>query len=245
MDDSRKTKKQLIAELAEERRKSSNLEKLVSYINHELRNLIISTIGRAKNLQRMYENPKGPKASKLSKIVVVLKHLDGFIQSIVNFVYMNSAEMRIEEFYLDEIITLVKIACANKLVGKRIELIEPIEKIPIRACKVGFGCVILNLVENGIKYGGSQCSKIIIGYNEDPDSHVVTVSNNGVGIKKENCERIFELFERQEDTLNAIPGSGIGLAMVKELTEKHGGSVKLVSNGIRGVEFIIKIPKSL
>jgi light-regulated signal transduction histidine kinase (bacteriophytochrome) len=89
--------------------------------------------------------------------------------------------------------------------------------------------VLQNLVENGIKYRGDQPEpRIEIGLRQDGDQAVFFVQDNGPGIDPKYHENIFGLFNRLE---TKVPGTGIGLALVKRIVETHGGKVWVESDG--------------
>lgn len=104
--------------------------------------------------------------------------------------------------------------------------------------------VLRNLVENSLKYGGPQLSRIAIGYNETAGYHILSVRDNGVGMAIEDSERVFRPFERREDSHNT-KGSGLGLAIVKEIATSHKGEVWIEPNRKRGITFCFAISKNL
>jgi light-regulated signal transduction histidine kinase (bacteriophytochrome) len=99
-------------------------------------------------------------------------------------------------------------------------------------------------VDNALKYGGNQLSKITIQYEESEDFHVLSVTDNGVGLKTEDSERLFALFQRQE-TSRGVEGTGLGLAIVKEIADRHRGEVWMEPGSQAGVTFHLTISKNL
>ena len=104
--------------------------------------------------------------------------------------------------------------------------------------------VLRNLVENSLKYGGTNLTKITIGYQNTPGFHVLSVRDNGVGMKAEDSERIFEPFARKGSSVGQ-DGSGLGLAIVKEIAHAHRGEVWVEPNKKRGVQFCFAISKEI
>lgn len=89
--------------------------------------------------------------------------------------------------------------------------------------------VLQNLIENAIKYHGHQSEPCIrIGLRQEHDRQVFFVQDNGPGIDPKYHDNIFGLFNRLE---TGIPGTGIGLALVKRIVEVHGGSIWVESDG--------------
>jgi len=102
--------------------------------------------------------------------------------------------------------------------------------------------IMLNLLSNAIKYTEDNG---LIEVNIDANEYeiVVSVKDTGIGIPKEKLEFIFDRFCQVDDSLNRIcEGSGIGLSLVKNLVQMHGGSVSVNSKVNEGSEFIFSIP---
>ena len=74
--------------------------------------------------------------------------------------------------------------------------------------------------------------------------HVFSVCDNGVGVKTDDPEKLFALFQRHE-TSKGVAGTGLGLAIVKEIVEKHQGKVWAEPRSQGGVSFYITISKNL
>jgi signal transduction histidine kinase len=103
--------------------------------------------------------------------------------------------------------------------------------------------VFSNLLENAAKYTRED-GRILLDTQIIEDTAVVTVSDNGIGISAEALPRVFELFVQDEHALALNQsGLGIGLAVVRELVEAHGGTVVAESRGLaRGSKFVVTLP---
>lgn len=101
--------------------------------------------------------------------------------------------------------------------------------------------IFKNLIENGLKYNDSENPTINIEYNKTETHHQIIVSDNGIGIKKEYHQKIFEMFKRLHNR-GAYEGSGIGLAIVKLSVEKLDGIIELESEEGKGSRFVIELP---
>ncbi|HWN98314.1 MAG TPA: HAMP domain-containing sensor histidine kinase [Blastocatellia bacterium] len=101
---------------------------------------------------------------------------------------------------------------------------------------------LLNLLDNAVKYSGSSKS-ISVKLARENGSIVISVADQGIGIPKDDHERIFERFHRVSTGLvHDVKGSGLGLAIVKHIVEAHGGNVKVQSETGRGSTFIVRLP---
>ena len=102
--------------------------------------------------------------------------------------------------------------------------------------------IMLNILSNAIKYTPENGTIEVIIKNTDTDT-IVSVKDNGVGIPKEKLDVIFDRFEQVNASLNrTCEGSGIGLSLVKNLVEMHGGKISVNSKKGEGCEFIFNIP---
>jgi light-regulated signal transduction histidine kinase (bacteriophytochrome) len=100
----------------------------------------------------------------------------------------------------------------------------------------------LNLISNAIKFDDKPKPIIEIGYSDKGDMHEFYVKDNGIGIKEEYFNKIFEIFQRlgkKED----IEGTGAGLTIVKKIVQMHRGKIWLESKIGEGAVFYFAIPK--
>lgn len=103
--------------------------------------------------------------------------------------------------------------------------------------------VFYNLIDNALKYGGDQV-QVDVSCHCTEDNIVISVKDNGPGISKIYHARIFERFFRVQDNVDVhnVKGSGLGLNYVKQIVEKHGGKIRVVSELGKGSEFILELP---
>jgi len=105
--------------------------------------------------------------------------------------------------------------------------------------------VIYNLLDNSIKYSYDQ-PKVKISTRDDDKGVYISVSDNGIGISKENQEKVFEkLYRVPTGNVHNVKGYGLGLNYVKSVVEKHHGEVSLKSQLKKGSTFTIFIPNDL
>ncbi|WP_084681598.1 SpoIIE family protein phosphatase [Actinomycetospora chiangmaiensis] len=114
---------------------------------------------------------------------------------------------------------------------------------PVAVSRVGWERIVLNLVANALKY--TRAGTVAVRLRREDDRAVLTVSDTGIGIAADELPRLFERFHRIEGTwARSAEGSGIGLALVRELVEYDGGSVEVASELGVGTTFTVSMPVS-
>ena len=103
---------------------------------------------------------------------------------------------------------------------------------------------VANLLDNAVKYSnGDRWIGVELGHSGDQVT--IAVSDHGIGIPRDELERIFERFHRVSTGLvHDVKGSGLGLPLVKHIVEAHGGSVTVRSEPGKGSTFTIHLPIS-
>lgn len=103
--------------------------------------------------------------------------------------------------------------------------------------------MLQNLIENGLKYHRQGIPPVVLVSSEVQQNGTceIRVADNGIGIASEYQNRIFDIFERLHNQ-SIYPGTGIGLAIVKRIVERHKGQIRVESHMDKGTEFIITLP---
>ena len=103
--------------------------------------------------------------------------------------------------------------------------------------------VVLNLISNAFKFTFKGEIVVAVRMSEDQATAVLTVTDTGIGIAREELPRVFERFHRVESARGRThEGTGIGLALVQELVRLHGGTVEVESTPGRGTAFTVRLP---
>ena len=124
---------------------------------------------------------------------------------------------------------------------KNIQLLS-LNDIKISIRSQSFERVIINLVSNALKYG----EKCFINVHEDDQNVYINVEDNGPGIPPERREEAFGVFQRLDAARNQnVEGVGLGLSIARDITQIHGGNLRLDDSDMGGLKAIIRLPKSL
>jgi len=145
-----------------------------------------------------------------------------------------------EEFNLSELVNDV-VATINELDTNQIDfnINHKHEKLNVVLDKSKIEQVMVNLLTNSLRYG--KGSKINVDLRVQDDKTLISIKDKGVGIAKENLDKIFDQYEKIE-TPNEIAGLGLGLFVSKQIIESHGGKIWVDSELGYGSEFKIELP---
>ena len=220
--------------------------KLFAYsVSHDLKSPTISIYGLAKRLSRLYGNILDEKGKTCcDQILKASEQIAGLAENINVYISSKETPITIENVKLKELFQMVREEIAPQLSIRKIRWSQPDHLPEIRADRLSIVRVIRNLVDNALKYGGDDLSEISIGYQKSDESHVLSVMDDGIGLKAGDSKEIFDIFKRTE-TSKGIEGTGLGLAIVKEIAERHAGKIWMKQGPERGINFKVSISKNL
>lgn len=104
--------------------------------------------------------------------------------------------------------------------------------------------IFQNLIENGLKYNDSEQPTVTVSYLDKNSVFQITFKDNGIGMEDRYLEQIFEMFKRLH-AKSEYEGTGIGLALVKRITEQLDGKITVSSTPGKGTEFSLTLPKKI
>jgi len=163
----------------------------------------------------------------------------------VSRVSAGTLEIRKERFPVSEVIRHAAESSHPMIVagGHHLTMKIAAEPILLDADSTRIAQVISNLLNNAARYSEIG-SKIKLTAERDGDQAVIKVKDNGVGMRAEMLPRVFEPFFQIDRSLDRSQGGlGIGLTLVKQIVEIHGGTVKAASDGLgKGCEFTVRLP---
>jgi light-regulated signal transduction histidine kinase (bacteriophytochrome) len=225
--------------------KKEMIEFFTYSISHDLKSPALGIYGLSKRFQDNYEQFLDDKGRMyITQILKAAENIVGLVETINAYIVTKEAPFHFEEIKLKEITDAVRSEFHAKLKERQIRWIESDSLPEMIADRMALLRTFRNFVENSIKYGGEAMRELKIGYEEDETFHILSFSDDGVGIKPGDKEKIFEQFQRNE-TSRGISGAGLGLAIVKEIAETHEGRAWLDNNPTKGVTFYISISKDL
>ena len=226
--------------------KSAEKIKLFAYsVSHDLKSPAAAIYGLAKRLYDRYQDSLDEKGGKYcDQILRASLHVGALVEKINAYIEAQEAPLRVEDLDLKEILQIIQDEFSPRLTIRQIKWLEP-DSIPVfKGDKISLLRVFRNFVDNALKYGGENLSEIKLGYHESDDFHILSVSDNGIGLQGRDYESLFAAF-RRDDSSKGVEGAGLGLAIVREIAERHGGRVWARPGENKGATFYMSVSKNL
>ena len=214
-------------------------------ISHELRTPLTVSFGAFKTLLKQPLSPDsyGVVQSGLRNTARLLY----LINELLELARFESGRSDMRKVCVD-LVALVKNVAANfESSGRRRIFIEGAEDaIPLEVDVRKMMKVIYNLLANAFKFSDSDQAEVRIRLRSENTHVAIAIEDNGIGIPEDHLERIFERFTQVEgDAMRRFEGSGIGLALVKEIVTLHQGHITVQSVQGKGSVFTVTLPRGL
>ena len=189
----------------------------------------------------------------LAKISTSGQHLLSLINDVLDMSRIESGRVKIEEkeVHLPDVMHDLRTIVNANIVSKNIEFFidaVDVDNEDILCDKLRLNQVLLNLLSNAVKYtkNGGQIIVCIIqkpGFSNGYATYEFHVKDNGIGMSKEFQKHLFEAFTREESaTVSGIQGTGLGMAISKNIVDMMGGTISVESEEGKGTEYTVSIP---
>jgi signal transduction histidine kinase len=217
--------------------------RLIADLAHDLTNPV-------SNLRlRLYVLKNAPQrlTESLSVMDSLVDHLETLATELLTLSHLDSDALHVA--------TTLEVRDLNPIVKKMVRCCTPLAESKQLALKVDTAPqaltaataekpierAIVNLIANAISYTPSG-GEVVVSTRRENDQVVVSVRDTGIGISPAALPHIFERFYRSKEVKGTIHGTGLGLTIVKEIVQKHGGRVQVSSDLGKGSVFEIWLP---
>jgi two-component system phosphate regulon sensor histidine kinase PhoR len=234
-----------------------NLKKMEAYrreflgnVSHELKTPIFNIQGYILTLLDGGINDPEINLKYLQRTEHSINRLISVVEDLETISSLESGENKIKKvkFNFTELCYEVAELLEDKANKKEIKIIVGVENdrtMNVIADREKIMQVLINLVDNSIKYGKNG-GKTHINFFDMDENVLIEIADNGIGITQENIPRIFERFFRVDKSRSREHGStGLGLAIVKHILEAHGQRINVSSTPGLGTTFAFTLKKSL
>jgi signal transduction histidine kinase len=230
-----------VAELL--RARNEELKAFAYTVSHDLKAPLRGIAGYAQELDRQHRAGLGERGLWcLRQILTATRNLDRLIEDLLHYSRLDAQTPTATEIDLAAMVEAILKDRRPVIAAQRTEVTINLTATRVHAWERGLLQVLTNLIDNAIKYSRNVAQPAVRIGSEDRSDHVrITVADNGIGFDMKYHDRIFGLFNRlvrQED----FEGTGAGLAIVKKVIEKIGGSVRAESSPGAGSVFFVDLP---
>jgi len=218
----------------------------VSAVSHELKTSLTSIRMFAETLQMRDDGDADRRHEYLETIISESERLSRLLNNVLEFsqVEQGTKRYRPESTSLADIVRAsaraMQYPCQQEGFTLAVEVADDIPQVAVD--RDAIEQAILNLLTNAMKYSGSS-RDIALRLTADGVNALIEVSDRGVGIPEDEQRKIFEKFYRVPTSqVDGIPGTGLGLTLVRHIAEAHGGGVTVSSKAAQGSTFSIHLP---
>jgi len=230
---------------------SKSKAQFLANMSHEIRTPMNTVIGMNEMILR--ENTDAQIEEYAQNIQNASRMMMGLINDILDFSKIEAGKMELVEnqYSLAGMLNDVVFGSQVKVKQKNLDFIVEIDRtMPsvLKGDEIRIKQILNNLLSNAIKY--TEQGKIVLKadgvHDENGFTLVLSVKDSGMGIKKEDLQRLFDSFQRLELEKNRyIEGTGLGLNITKQLTDLMNGTITVESEYGKGSCFIVRIPQEI
>ena len=189
----------------------------------------------------------------LTKTLASSNHLLSLINDVLDMSRIESGKIHLEEVEvnLSDVLHDLKTIVSGQIHAKQLELYMDAMDVTdedVYCDKTRLNQILLNLLSNAIKFtpaGGTVSVRVrqLAGQMRGCGQYEFRIKDNGIGMSPEFAKRIFEPFERERtSTVSRIQGTGLGMAITKNIVDMMGGTIEVQTAQGKGSEFIVRVP---
>ncbi len=223
---------------------------LLANVSHELHTPLVSIKGYTEMILKRRLGPLTPEQER--GLAVALKNIDRLVEMIDNLLSFSRMEKGETQLHLEDVAFWQLVDEAIELVGERarkrsitVTTQYETDDLMIRADRVRVGQVLTNLLTNAIKFN-TEGGRITVTARRGPRGFLeIDVTDTGIGIPAEEQQKIFERFYQVDSSRRrSYEGTGIGLAIVRDILRLHGCAIRVESEPGKGSTFAFTLPLS-
>ena len=227
--------------------------KFISNVSHELRTPLTSIIGYIEFIQESADSDLDPDvANSLGIVMRNALRLQTLVENTLYITTLEGAGTVFDDEDVDLATVLIELAESVKPVAQNAQVTVNLviedknESLSMQGNRRQIEQLFTNLLSNAIKFTPKNGTVTVTAQQIDTENGAVivaTVSDTGIGIPEEDVDGLFQRFARGSNALTAmIPGTGLGLTIVKDIVDIHRGSITFKSTVGKGTEFTVRLP---
>ena len=241
-------------QVAVEKAESANRAKstFLSNMSHDIRTPMNAIIGFT-TLAISNIDDKDRVKDYLTKTLASSNHLLSLINDVLDMSRIESGKIHLEEVEvnLSDVLHDLKTIVSGQIYAKQLELYMDVMDVTdedVYCDKTRLNQILLNLLSNAIKFtpaGGTVSVRVrqLAGKVHGCGQYEFRIKDNGIGMSQEFAQKIFEPFERERtSTVSRIQGTGLGMAITKNIVDMMGGTIEVQTAQGKGTEFTVCVP---
>jgi len=229
-------------------RRTDELETLIQMVAHDLKVPVVTIGGLLRLLERKVSclTTQPDVENIFHQLRSSSKTLENFLADLLDALAVEKTQNAMASFPLDELLKEVFDSLDDEIITKGIQIdLKDCSPATVSGDRNRIRQVLENLIMNAVKHMGEPNYPVIkVAVAQDGEYVITSVVDNGMGIPKQYHERIFDRFFRVPKA-NGVKGSGLGLSIVKQIVESHGGRVWVESEAGKGAAFFFSLPKTV
>ena len=241
-------------QVAVEKAESANRAKstFLSNMSHDIRTPMNAIIGFTTLALSNIDDTDRVK-DYLGKTLASSNHLLSLINDVLDMSRIESGKIHLEEVEvnLSDVLHDLKTIVSGQIYAKQLELYMDVMDVTdedVYCDKTRLNQILLNLLSNAIKFtpaGGTVSVRVrqLAGKVRGCGQYEFRIKDNGIGMSQEFAQKIFEPFERERtSTVSRIQGTGLGMAITKNIVDMMGGTIEVQTAQGKGTEFTVCVP---
>ena len=241
-------------QVAVEKAESANRAKstFLSNMSHDIRTPMNAIIGFTTLALSNIDDTERVK-DYLGKTLASSNHLLSLINDVLDMSRIESGKIHLEEVEvnLSDVLHDLKTIVSGQIFAKQLELYMDVMDVTdedVYCDKTRLNQILLNLLSNAIKFtpaGGTVSVRVrqLAGKVRGCGQYEFRIKDNGIGMSQEFAQKIFEPFERERtSTVSGIQGTGLGMAITKNIVDMMGGTIEVQTAQGKGTEFTVCVP---
>ena len=241
-------------QVAVEKAESANRAKstFLSNMSHDIRTPMNAIIGFTTLALSNIDDTERVK-DYLGKTLASSNHLLSLINDVLDMSRIESGKIHLEEVEvnLSDVLHDLKTIVSGQIYAKQLELYMDVMDVTdedVYCDKTRLNQILLNLLSNAIKFtpaGGTVSVRVrqLAGKVRGCGQYEFRIKDNGIGMSQEFAQKIFEPFERERtSTVSRIQGTGLGMAITKNIVDMMGGTIEVQTAQGKGTEFTVCVP---
>lgn len=226
------------------RARNEELKEFAYTVSHDLKAPLRGIVGYAQELERRHKEGLSERAQFcIAQILIAGRNLDRLIEDLLRYSRLDAESPTLADVDVPALVQAILKDRSLTLAQQGVEVSVAMAFTMARAWGRGLHQVLTNLIDNAVKYSRQATPpRLTIRGEELPGSWRLSIADNGIGFDMKYHDRIFGLFNRLSQAAE-FEGTGAGLAIVKKLLTKQGGTIRAESAPGQGATFFVELPK--